>query len=99
MPTNKRWKLETEEEVKTIRMINHLPIFEPQLKEIPRETIRETTLQLLKEAILKRWPESKEKIHQCIHPYFSVRDELGTQDDVIFKSQRAIIPESLHQNT
>ena len=31
------------------------------------------------------------------YPYFSVRDELATQDDVIFKGQRAIIPKSLRQ--
>ena len=97
LPTSERQKSETEEEVETIHMINHLPISEPQLKEIQRETTRDTTLQSLKETILQGWPESKEKIPQCIHPYFSVRDELATQDDVIFKGQRAIIPESLRQ--
>ena len=78
-------------------MINHLQISEPQLKEIQRETTRDTTLQSLKEKILKGWPENKGKIPQCIHPYFSIRDELATQDDVIFKGRRTIIPESLRQ--
>ena len=36
-------------------------------------------------------------INHLLHPYYSVRDELGTQDDVIFKGQRAIVPESLCQ--
>ena len=97
LPTSERQKSETEEEVETIHMTNHLPISEPQLKEIQRETTRDATLQSLKETILKGWPEKKEKIPQCIHPYFSVRDELATQDDVIFKGQRAIVPESLRQ--
>ena len=96
LPTSERQNSETEE-VETIHMINHLPISEPQLKEIQRETTRDTTLQSLKEAILKGWPENKDKIPQCIHLYFSVRDELATQDDVTFKGQRVIIPESLRQ--
>ena len=97
LPTSERQRSETEEEVEIIHMINHLPISEPQLKEIQRETTRGTTLQSLKETILKGWPENKEKIPQCIHSYFSISDELATQDDVIFKGKRAIIPESLHQ--
>ena len=68
LPTSKRQKSETEEEVETIHMINHLPISEPQLKEIQRETTCDTTLQSLKETILKGWPENKEKLPQCIIP-------------------------------
>ena len=98
LPTSERQKSETEE-VETIHMINHLPISEPQLKEIQRETTRDATLQSLKETILKGWPENKEKIPQCIHPYFSVRDELATEDDLIFKGQRAIVPASLRQRS
>ena len=68
LPTSERQKSETEEEVETIHMINHLPISEPQLKEIQRETTHDTTLQSLKETTLKGWPENKAKISQCIIP-------------------------------
>ena len=61
LPTSERQKSETKE-VETIHMINHLPISEPQLKEIQRETTRDTTLQLMRETILKGWPENKECI-------------------------------------
>ena len=61
---SQRQKSETEEEVETIDMINHLPISEPQLKEIQIETTCDTTLQSLKETILKGRPENEEKIPQ-----------------------------------
>ena len=83
--TSQRQKSDSEEEVETINMINHLSISEPQLKKIQRETICDITLQSLKETILKGRPENKDEIPQCIHPYISIRYELATQDDVIFK--------------
>ena len=45
-------KSETQEEAEHIHMINHLPISQPQLKEIQKETTNDKTLQLLKETIL-----------------------------------------------
>ena len=97
LPTSERQKSATEEEVETIHMSNYLPISEPQLKEIQRETKCDSTLQALKEIILNGWPERKETLPRCIHPYFSIRDELATQDDVIFKGQRAVVPETLRK--
>lgn len=87
LPTNGRKTTETAEEVEIVNMLNHLPISDPQPKEIQRETTRDATLQSLKETILKGWPESKVKTPRGIHPYFSIRDELATQDDVIFKGR------------
>ena len=98
LPTSDRQKSATEEEVDTIHMSNYLPISEPQLKEIQRETKCDSTLQALKEITLNGWPERKETLPQCIHPYFSIRDELATHDDVIFKGQRAVVPETLQKD-
>lgn len=46
------------------------------------------------EGMATKQRENTNNNNQCIHPYFSVRDELATQDDVIFNCQRVIIPES-----
>ena len=77
-------------------MSNHLPISEPWLKEVQGETKCDSTLQSLKEIILNGWPERKDTLPRCIHP-FSISDELATQDDVIFKGQRAVVPKTLRQ--
>ena len=84
-----------EQEVETIHMMDFLPISEPQLCEIQEATQCDPTLQALKKVILDGWPDLKDNLPSKLHPYFSFRDELVAQDDIIFKGLRCIIPATL----
>ena len=77
-----------EEEVERIHAVDFLPISEPQLVEIQRETAADPTLQSLKQFILNGWPDRKEALPPELHPYYNVRDELTAQDGVLFKGLR-----------
>ncbi|XP_021348084.1 uncharacterized protein K02A2.6-like [Mizuhopecten yessoensis] len=68
----------------TVNMAQSLPISEPRLHEIQKQTLREV--------ILEGWPESKSKTPALAQPYFHVRDELAVQDGIIFRGERAVIP-------
>ena len=85
----------TEEETELIHAVELLPISEPQLAEIQRETAADSVLQCLTQIILQGWPDQKEVLLSEFHPYFIVRDELTAQDGILFKGLRCVIPLSL----
>lgn len=74
-----------------VNMAQFLPISEPRLREIQKET---STAKLC-EVILEGWPESKSKTRLLAQPYFHVRDELSMQAGNIFRGERPVIPRSL----
>ena len=84
-----------EEETERIHAVDFLPISEPQLAEIQRETAADSVLQCLIQVILQDWPDQKEALSSEFHPYFTVRDELTAQDGILFKGLRCVIPPSL----
>ena len=88
---------ETENEVESIHAVDYLAISEQQLSEIKQETAKDPTLQILKNVILRGWPESSSPVPKEVSKYFNVRDELAIQDGIIFKGQRCVIPRTLRQ--
>ncbi len=44
------------------------------------------------EIIITGWPARKEDLRHDLLPYFYIRDELATQDGIVFRRPRAIIP-------
>lgn len=86
-----------EVEAEKICAVQFLPMSEPQLKEIQKETASDTTLQILKKVILNGWPDNKNEVPTELHPYFTIRDELSVQDGVIFKGSRCVVPLSVRQ--
>ena len=83
------------EETERIHAVDFLPISEPQLAEIQRETAADSVLQSLIQVILQGWPDQKEALPSELHPYFTVRDELTAQDGTLFKGLRCVVPSSL----
>ena len=88
---------DVEKEVESIHTVNHLAISQERLAEIQKETLNDPSLQRLKETIIKGWPNNKAKVAEDIQQYFSIRDELSVQDEIVFKGQRCIIPKSLRK--
>ena len=74
-----------EEDTERIHAADFLPISEPQLAEIQRETAADSVLQSLIQVILQGWPHQKEALPSELHPYFTVRDELTAQGVILFK--------------
>ncbi|XP_021364173.1 uncharacterized protein K02A2.6-like [Mizuhopecten yessoensis] len=83
------------DDTETVNMAQFLPISEPRLHEIQKQTSTDESLQTLREVILEGWPESKSKTPALAQPYFHVRDELAVQDGIIFRGERAVIPRTL----
>ena len=86
------------EEFEHVNMAQFLPISNERLTEIKVETEADATLQLLKETILQGWLDNKEHVPPQIFPYFSTRDELSIQDELVFRGERVVVPAKLRHD-
>ena len=76
----------------------NMPISDSRLSQFVKETQSDPTLQHLQQQIRKGWPESpKQLLHKSITPYYSYRDELGLQNNLIVKGERIVVPSSMRQ--
>ena len=97
IPSQNDVRSETEKDTEIVHMASHLAISEPQLKEIQQATSEDETLKDVMKIIIEGWPAKKDGLHARVHPYFHIRDELATQDGIVFKGPRAVIPEHLRK--
>ena len=93
LPENNKEDIETE--VETVNMIDHLPISAERLNAIRLATKEDTKLQKLINVILSGWPKNKKDIPADIHHYYSFQEELSYQDGIVFRGERAVIPDVL----
>ena len=84
-----------DQEVERVHSVNFLSISEPQIQEIREATAKDPILQALKATILNGWPSQRKKLPPELNEYFKVKDELATQDGIIFKGPKCVIPKSL----
>ena len=76
-----------------------LTAFIPErLDRIRGATLLDPVLQKLGKVIIEGWPNDRRRVPDRLLPYFSYRDELTTQDGVIFRGERIVIPSSLRKS-
>jgi hypothetical protein len=49
----------------------------------------------LAEQIADGWPDDKRKVAGVVRPYFKIRDELTTEDGLIFRGERLVVPRAV----
>ncbi len=86
---------DVEKEVESTHPVNHLTISQERFAEIQKETLSDPSLLRVKETIIEGCPNNKAKVAKEVQQYYSIRDELSVQDEIVFKGQRCIIPKSL----
>lgn len=82
-------------ELANISMEDDLFVSDERLQKIRVETSKDFTLQTLMSVVLKGWPQDKVDVPSCITEYWSYRDEIATQNGLVFRGTRLIIPTSL----
>lgn len=68
------------------------------LEAIKQATKEDTSLQSLKEVITNGWPKEKFMVPEDVKQYFSLRDEITSENDILFRGDRIIVPEKLRLN-
>lgn len=81
-------------EVEVVTMVGFVPISAERLSEIRTATRTDKKLQTLITTIQKGWEQDKKQVPDDVMHYFSFQDELSTQDGLVFRGERVVIPES-----
>ncbi|XP_064629246.1 uncharacterized protein K02A2.6-like [Lineus longissimus] len=84
-------------EYEAVNATKTLPIREERLDELRNETVKDDELKVLKETVLKGWPTSIRAVPQRIRHYFSIRDEISAEGDLVFRGLRVIVPASMQK--
>ena len=72
-------------------MVNFPPIHSASVENICWESLKDNSVQALREVIKNEWPETKADLPVQVTPYFDVRDQLSVEDGIVFKGDRCLI--------
>ncbi|CAH8491041.1 unnamed protein product [Dicrocoelium dendriticum] len=87
----------TQEDQDIVHVTQLLAVTEERFQQLLRHTEADELCNRLKETILKGWPDSKNKLPKELTPFFNFRDELVTQDGLIFKGNRILVPKAMQR--
>ncbi|KAK3107228.1 hypothetical protein FSP39_009902 [Pinctada imbricata] len=79
-------------------MLQSLPVTPQRLGLIQKHTAEDSVLGELGKTIANGCPNEKQDVSPNIASYFDDRDELSMQNGVIFKGERAVIPQVLRRD-
>ena len=85
-------------ENKAFRPISLTHMKEDKLDEIRDATLKDDTLKVLGDMILRVWPDEKQHVPEVILPYFSFRDELVVHKGMIIRSEQIVITVCLRES-
>jgi transposase InsO family protein len=80
--------------VEGIKMTTGMNVSDQTIEEIKSVTNEDDELCRLATYITRGWPQFRE-VHKSVRNYHKYRDELATQDGLLFKANRIIIPAAL----
>ena len=66
-----------------------------RLEQVRTSTQEDPAMQVLISVISKGWPQEKSEAPQCVREYWNCREDLVTQNGIIYKGDRIVIPKSL----
>ena len=67
----------------------------PTQELLKQETKLDRSLSRLYSVIVAGWPSEKQLLPDCLHPYWTYRDELSVQDGIIYKGCQVLVPQKL----
>ena len=84
-----------DDEVLTRTLVEDLPISAVRTGEMKEATREDTTLQDLKDTVIKGWSTYKRSTPLSIRPYWPIRVEINVKEEVLFRGDRIIIPNKM----
>ena len=83
------------QELEDINEEDTVYVSDERLYKIRVETGKDTTLQTLMNVVKAGWPNEKPDVPLCIKEYWPYREELTTQNGLLYRGTRIIIPKSM----
>lgn len=85
------------ENIELDKTIHGITMSENRKIELQDETKKDKELKLLSEQILNGWPENPKDLLKAIRQYWSIRDNLSTEDGMILKGTAILIPRNMRK--
>ena len=87
----------TEVETEHVEMAQFLPIRNETLQDIKEATESDNDLRALATLLTQGWPDKNTRVPLQIRSYFTFREELTTQNGLVYKGERVVVPPSARQ--
>jgi transposase InsO family protein len=87
-----------EQDIETVSNLTFSAINDSRLSEIRDATEQDESLRMLRDVVVKGWPQNKATLPQAVAVYYSYRDELSVQDGIILRGERVVIPRSMRED-
>lgn len=78
-------------------LTKYLQITDERIRSIQLETSNDETMQRLMQTIITGWPRQKCSVPDDIKVYYKHKDELTTQNGLVFRNDRIVIPHILRK--
>ena len=85
------------DEVADICIVEDLDVNEGNISEIKVATAQDKDLKLVLELVKSGWPQKRQGVPLAAHPFYTVKDELSIQDELLFNSECVVVPSSLQR--
>ena len=81
----------------SVNYLTFLPVSKENQLKIKNATKQDEEMQILRDTVLKGWPQRKDQVPPIIRPYWNFRDEITFVEEMLFKGQKLIVPKSLRK--
>ena len=81
----------------SVNYLTLLPVSKDNQLKIKNAIKQDEEMQILRDTVLKNWPQRKDQVPSIIRPYWNFRDEITFVEEMLFKGQKLIVPKSLRK--
>ena len=81
----------------SVNYLTYLPVSKDNQLKIKQATKQDNEMQILRDIVLKGWPQRRAQVPPEIRPYWNFRDEITFVEEMLFKGQKLIVPKSLRK--
>ena len=89
---------QSEEEIETIGLVIQDQSVTCHLNEIAEETAKDKVLQSVIHHISENWSISKRRLLMDVLPFWSCKDQLSFNDDILYRGDRIVVPATLRKS-
>ena len=89
---------QSEEEIETIGLFIQDQSVTCHLNEIAEETAKDKVLQSVIHHISENWSISKRRLPMDVLPFWSCKDQLSFNDDILYRGDRIVVPATLRKS-
>ena len=96
--TSNHTRSQSEEEIETIGLVIQDQSVTCHLNEIAEETAKDKVLQSVIHHISENWSISKRHLPMDVLPFWSCKDQLSFNDDILYRGDRIVVPATLRKS-